>query len=483
MENLMQNKRMAIALLAIFTFTTFFLNNHALNPDIMEMRNLITAHEMVEDGHWMVPMMNGEYRLEKPPLPTWVAACVEAVFGDSLPMQRAAAGLMAVVLCSYLYLLLRRMSNKTSTALVGTLMLMTCYNIILQGRTATWDIYCHAFMMGAIYHLHKAWYNEQQITRNFCLAGCFMGLSFMSKGPVSFFALLLPSLIAFLWHRRPNMRNRWKGTILMVSTCLILSAWWYAYTYLMAPEATTFVVNKESTSWVNHNVRPWWYYWRFFLETGIWAPLLLWVMYKSIRYWSSCSTETKVYLVWTLSGVVLLSLFPEKKMRYLLPLMMPCCMLMADWISHNWKSGTIRKLLGGVCILFFMVECFGLPFVGRFMGYTHRTSLKEVRPMVKAHPQLPVYYVENESHKFRIDMVYHVGTKVKSITEAEADSLLQHSNEPALLLTAPTYTPSTLHTPQLQLIGTFDNNLHAEKSKHYKSSLVNKAWWFTPAEE
>ena len=113
------------------------------------------------------------------------------------------------------------------------------------------------------------------------------------------------------------------------------------------------------------------------------------VMYKSIRHWSSCSTETKVYLVWTLSGVVLLSLFPEKKMRYLLPLMMPCCMLMADWICHNWKSGTIRKLLGGVCILFFMVECFGLPFVGRFMGYTNRTSLKEVRPIIKAQPQLP----------------------------------------------------------------------------------------------
>lgn len=63
----------------------------ALPTDIMESRNIITAREMVSDGNWLVPTMNGELRLEKPPLPTWVAGGIEKVFPDSLSAQRAAA--------------------------------------------------------------------------------------------------------------------------------------------------------------------------------------------------------------------------------------------------------------------------------------------------------------------------------------------------------------------------------------------------------
>ena len=138
-------------LLVIFCLSTFFVHNTVLRPDIMEVRNLVTAHEMVVDGHWLVPTMNGEYRLEKPPLPTWVAACVELVFGDNLAIQRAMAGVMGLLLTLFLYLFALRLTGRRDTSLVAALMLMTCYTIILQGRTVTWDIYCHAFMMGAVW--------------------------------------------------------------------------------------------------------------------------------------------------------------------------------------------------------------------------------------------------------------------------------------------------------------------------------------------
>lgn len=43
---------------------------------------------MANDGHWMVPTMNGELRLEKPPLPTWVAGIVECFVPDNIAAQR-----------------------------------------------------------------------------------------------------------------------------------------------------------------------------------------------------------------------------------------------------------------------------------------------------------------------------------------------------------------------------------------------------------
>lgn len=60
-----------------------FINNRVVVPDIMEARNMVTAREMVHDGNWLVPTMNGDLRLEKPPLPTWLTAVAEMISPDN----------------------------------------------------------------------------------------------------------------------------------------------------------------------------------------------------------------------------------------------------------------------------------------------------------------------------------------------------------------------------------------------------------------
>jgi hypothetical protein len=81
---------------------------------------------------------------------------------------------------------------------------------------------------------------------------------------------------------------------------------------------------------MDRNVRPWWYYWQFFLEGGIWALLLLTAtLYpafdrRALRRWP----EVRFTWTWMLASLVLLSLMPEKKTRYLLPLLLPAALLM-----------------------------------------------------------------------------------------------------------------------------------------------------------
>ena len=78
-------------LLCLVCLTTFFVDNSVLVPDIMESGNIVTAREMVYDGNWIAPTMNGELRLEKPPLPTWLTAVVEMIAPDNLGWQRGVA--------------------------------------------------------------------------------------------------------------------------------------------------------------------------------------------------------------------------------------------------------------------------------------------------------------------------------------------------------------------------------------------------------
>ena len=169
-------------LLCLVCLTTFFVDNSVLVPDIMESGNIVTAREMVYDGNWIAPTMNGELRLEKPPLPTWLTAVVEMIAPDNLGWQRGVAGLAALLLVFYFYCFVKNILGVAP--FVSALILCTCHNVILMGRTASWDIYCHCIV-----------------------AGVLAGLSIMSKGPVSVYALLLPFVIAFAFVMRPCIKG------------------------------------------------------------------------------------------------------------------------------------------------------------------------------------------------------------------------------------------------------------------------------------
>ena len=324
--------------LLVVCIITFFINNPVIVPDIMESRNIITAREMVYDGNWMVPTMNGDLRLEKPPLPTWITALAEIISPDNVGLQRGMAGLAAIMLTVFFYLSATRIIQNKRFALLSTLILCTCYNIILMGRTASWDIYCHAFMMGAIYYLIRALSGKSASWGHFIAAGIFMGLSFMSKGPVSFYALLLPFLLAYCYYYRPVMKGKWPAFITMIVVCLLISSWWYIFIYLFHGDAMAYVADKESSSWLNRNVRPWYYYWSFFLETGVWSLLLLSAIF--LPAWSKIDRKKKEYLfplIWMFLTVVLLSLLPEKKNRYLLPVLISASYTMG-YLVLSWSE-------------------------------------------------------------------------------------------------------------------------------------------------
>lgn len=339
--------------LVVVCILAFFANADVLDSDIMEARNLVTAREMVEYDNWMVPTMNGDLRLEKPPLPTWVAAIIEAVSPENIVAQRAAAGVMGTLWALFLFLTVKVIARSKRAALTSTLVFLTCYNVILMGRTATWDIYCHAFMQGAVWLLFKLFYRPETVRRRvwtFVAAGLLMGLSFMSKGPVSFFAMLLPFIIACAFYGRPHGgKGTGLGLTLMIALTVVISVWWYISVYVFHPEVASYVFNKESASWVNHNVRPWYYYWRFFAEMGVWALATLAALFSPLFLRRMRRDKALLFgVTWMLATVILLSFMPEKKMRYLLPLCAPCAMsvgLWLEWVSDNWNRDKWSCLL------------------------------------------------------------------------------------------------------------------------------------------
>lgn len=343
----LRNRSLMVAFILFICFFTFFIHNEVIYADIMESRNLVTAREIVSDGNWLIPRMNGELRLEKPPLPTWIAAGIEQVAPGQLMLQRAAAGLIATMMVFFLYALATFMTRNNLFGMISAIALCTSFNVILMGRTATWDIYCHGFMLGALYFIFKGGQKAGTCWKEFIWAGILLGLSFLGKGPVSFYALLLPFLLAYLIVYRPSFRGKWRAVVVMLVICLVISLWWPVLLYLTHKELVLSVWNKESTAWLERNVRPWYYYWKFFAESGIWALFLVTALVWP--YWKKRLQFRKEYLFavcWVFMILICLSLLPEKKTRYLLPILIPSALVIAHLLLHWWQcvqKGTLPR--------------------------------------------------------------------------------------------------------------------------------------------
>ena len=348
-----------------------FVHRDILGVDIMEARNLITAREMIETGHWFLPTLHGELRLAKPPLPTWLTAAAmmlsNAGMDTDLAVNRFPSALAGLLLVTSLFGLTRFWTKSTGAAAWATGFLSTSYMFVLMTWRNSWDIYCHAFMLAAIWGL--AVILESPVPRRKLAVGTglLLGLSGLSKGPVSFYALLLPFMTAMLatggWK---GFRTRFRDLALAFGIGMGLSISWSAAAWLAVPQNFAGMISAEREAWFIRHTKPFWFYLQFPLMTGIWvmtACAALWPGHARKRvepllpYWRP--------FAWTLGSVALLMLVPEKKDRYLLPSLIPLCMLMGTYLEgllHDpEKGGRFGRALFAAQTAVFAAAGLGIP--------------------------------------------------------------------------------------------------------------------------
>lgn len=365
--NFIQEKNY-VWILVIVCFFIFFVNLDVLYPNIMEARNFITAREMVSDNNWLLTTMNGEPRYEKPPLPTWLAAISGMIFSfKSLAALRIPSAIITLILVLFSYRFGVYFLKDKKQAFINSLILATSFYIIFAGRNGTWDIFAHGFMMIGIYYIFQFFSSDDKIWRNALIAGTFIGLSFMSKGPVSHFALFLPFIIAYsLVYKYQNFRKKWLPLLVLIMITVLLSVWWPLYINMFDGETAKAIAEKETTAWKDRNVRPFYYYWSFFVQSGVWTVVaFVSLLYPYMRSRVENLKAYKFSLFWTLAAVVLLSFIPEKKSRYLLPVLIPLAYTTSFFITFVFrafqtKMKNVEKL--PVYLNFGLVGLIGLAF-------------------------------------------------------------------------------------------------------------------------
>ena len=316
---------------------------HLKVPDItiMEARNFITAREMVQENHWVFTTINGEARYQKPPLPTWLTAISGIVFGiNNVFALRLPAALMVLFSGICIYFLSLKLNLPKKQSVNNSLILVTSFYIFAIIIEAPWDIFAHGFMLAGLYFLFRFFEEKYGTWKNAVLAAIFVGFSIMSKGPVSLFAVFLPFLISYgIVFKFKGFKTKFLPLMGFVILFIIIGSWWFLYVRLADPKAFLEIAAKETENWSSYNIKPFYYYWNFFLQSGLWAiPALISLLYPYLIKRVEHKKAYQFSFWWTIIAVILLSVIPEKKARYLVPVLIPLAINTGFYIQYLMNS-------------------------------------------------------------------------------------------------------------------------------------------------
>ncbi|MFZ2339595.1 MAG: glycosyltransferase family 39 protein [Bacteroidales bacterium] len=373
MEQKLQKLKHEIVL-SIVTGLLLFSGLGKIEVNIMEARNFIAAREMVQNKEYLLTTLNNEPRYQKPPLPTWLTAVSGAVFGfESLFALRIPVVAITFLLVFIFWYFSKLIGLNPGQSLNNALILISSFYIFFAGRDNQWDMYTHSLMMVCIYFLWKLLSEDGGELRNSILAGIFLGLSFLSKGPISLYVLLLPFLISFAVVYHFSFRKKILYLLYMFLAGLVIGSSWYIYVSVKDPVHFKMIATRETSNWSSYEVKPFYYYWNFFIQSGLWTiPSLTALIYPYLRKRVENIKAYRFAILWTIVSFIFLSLVPEKKIRYLVPVLIPLALTTGfyiDYLIKNFSSITDKREKAWIFFSFGIIALIGFayPFTLAFL--------------------------------------------------------------------------------------------------------------------
>ena len=361
-----------VALLAIFS--------HGPMP-LYSTRTLAVAWEMWNQGHWLVPHINGQPYSEKAPLLFWLIQGGWFAFGVNDVWPRVLEVLIGGAQLVLISLLARRLfPSRPWMAKAAPWMLLALGCAFLFGLQIMYDGLLAMWTLAALLCLTP---KMQRAEPRWLLFGLCIGLGLLTKGPVMLLHIIFPWLLGPLWNDWARQhRARWygRGVLALLLGGAMLLAWAlpagfsggeaYRQRLFFTQTAGRMVDKLSEGKNLQNHAEPFWFYLLWLL------PLLfpfsgwprVWVAIAGLR--RPLESGLRFALCWLIPSFIVFSLISGKQPYYLFPEAGGIVLLMAGAIAvlrerqpalanHGWL-GTWPLGVGGIGFALFL---FALPLL------------------------------------------------------------------------------------------------------------------------
>ncbi|HET8947122.1 MAG TPA: glycosyltransferase family 39 protein [Candidatus Polarisedimenticolia bacterium] len=334
------------------------------NPD--EPRESEMAREMLVTGDHVVPRLDGEPFLEKPPLFYWLVTGAYRAAGG--PSEAAARVVPAIAgfLCLFVTCAMARRLFGDGTALPAALVLLTGFESFWLARRTLIDMPMTLAILVACDALHRVVTAERRAPRGWLAAAtAALAGALLFKGVIG---AAIPGLAVagwLLW--RLDLRPiRRRGLLLAGVLSIVPVGLWVRALHARLGDAAVheFVVVNNVQRFTGGAAKghdnPFWYYLpAIVVDFFPWSILLPFAIGAAARValraapWTPAAGEAEEreraglrdLLVWFLLPLLVLSIASTKRGLYLLPIYPAAAMLVAWWLTRG-RPGRVGRWAG-----------------------------------------------------------------------------------------------------------------------------------------
>ena len=346
------------------------LGFHLLEPD--EGRYAQIPREMLDRGEWVVPTLQGEPYLDKPPLTYWLVALSYRAFGVSPAAARLVPALCVHLTILVVYLLGRRSLGERA-AFWAAVLLSVAPGFVGVARLLLLDgllVLCVTTSVACGFEAVRT----GQLKLGWWLASAAAsGLGFLTKGPISEVLLFVP-LWAFAYLADARRVVRWFHYALFFAAVVAVNVPWYVAIYLREPAFLRHFFWEHNVlrfAQPFDHLQPVWYYIPILLG-GLLPGTVLFVGYfrRLATGGDDAPWLSRSGGFWLLAGgwcVFSFSCSGSKLPTYVLPAYPFLCLALGEFVARTrWNTApATRVMVGAVAALMLAVHHVGLPWYAK----------------------------------------------------------------------------------------------------------------------
>ena len=424
----------------IIALIVFFWGLGSINlMSLNEGRRALAIQEMVSSGDWLLPHLNGELYLTKPPLLYWISSAFALVLGGvgewtlRLPSAFAAVAVLTMV---YRYTL--KQSGQWA-ALFSMQLLVANLGFAMLGRRAEIEMLltalCVGSLLSALKYIQDASDQLFPANRNWIYLSYFLlALALMTKGPLVLLFVTLPLLIAAIYSKNPQIKAvllNWQGWLIFFAVGL---AWYASVTWKLGFDIWGEVIKRdmlEKMQGGESSAKPLLSYLGWIAVDSMLLIGLFFVRTKDF-YKNQIKRPHQLVLVLSIIlPLLIFSLFSNKHAKYLLPIYPLIAILLAMKLANIFDSAkeNVRKIV----IIFGMLLPIGIAVFYVFL------EPKIFAYRVAAFPDFAAWASENQQKNLyaykEIDsrLVYYANRQIQVLDEKSFNQA-KESPESFLLL-------------------------------------------------
>ncbi len=410
-------KTLLLATIVVGLFIFFWglgtLNLLSLN----EGRRALVIREMFSASNWLVPTLNSDLYLTKPPLFYWVALFFSSIVGsvNEWTVRLPSAISAFIIVCVTYRYAVNRFGNLAALFSIQILLMNLGFAMLARRSEIEMllTVLCFSSLICALNYL-------AQPAKKLFLYFSFLllGLAVLTKGPVAMLFVTVPLAVVLLWSRDGSLKsflNDWRAWIVFLVVSL---SWYLAISYEFGFHIWAAIAQHDM--------------WEKMQAAEVTKPLLSyagWIAVDSLllvallalrpKRWIHVlmqSTEGKTLLVSVLVPFIVFSLFSNKHAKYLLPIYPVLALLLGLQLNLIYQSAPMlwRRVILGLGVVGPLLVA-GFYVFEEASTFAYRTVVFSDFKQWDSTARLPIYAFNDVDSR----LVFYAKSSIKVLKESQ----------------------------------------------------------------